>query len=387
MFVCPPVRRVVAACLILAVLAVAAPLAAAPPATEGVFDACGGLAVEPGPGEPWPGGKAVRPGTELSPADKGLGCRFVPPGKPGAGPAIFEARLTRPSLAGGAPAVDRWHVPTRPGEPAGVTYAFFPPGAAAPGEWLLELYDGDALVASRTFVMPDASASRPAVPAAAPVAAPVESGPLPAPELMVVAEAASPTVSDAPAGEAKPAVPASAAAVPVAPDAPVSPAVPPVAAAPASAVPVVTAAPSAAVVPSTVPATPAASPAPAAKAAVSPPKAPGGVPAKPAAPALPEPAAKGKAREGNKGFVALQTGLFADPRNAEGQAARLRARGIPACLAEEGKGKTLRYRVLAGRFGDRRAAAASVPEVRAAIGASPLVFEVAPGLAAGLRCR
>ena len=82
MSVCPPVRRLVAACLILAVLAVAAPLAAAQPATEGVFDACGGLSVEPGPGEPWPGGKAVRPGSELSPTDKGLGCRVVGAGAP-----------------------------------------------------------------------------------------------------------------------------------------------------------------------------------------------------------------------------------------------------------------------------------------------------------------
>ncbi|KAF5034848.1 hypothetical protein DSECCO2_591760 [anaerobic digester metagenome] len=84
--------------------------------------------------------------------------------------------------------------------------------------------------------------------------------------------------------------------------------------------------------------------------------------------------------------MALQTGLFADAANAQGQAAKLRGRGIPACLVEEGQGKTKRYRVLAGRYGERRAALASRNEVRAAVGVSPLLFEVAPGVAAALRC-
>ena len=107
---------------------------------------------------------------------------------------------------------------------------------------------------------------------------------------------------------------------------------------------------------------------------------------KPAAAAAREPAGKGKGKDTAKGFVALQTGLFADAANAQGQAAKLRGRGIPACLVEEGQGKTKRYRVLAGRYGERRAALAARNEVRAAAGVSPLVFEVAPGMAAGLRC-
>ena len=71
--------------------------------------------------------------------------------------------------------------------------------------------------------------------------------------------------------------------------------------------------------------------------AATPPASKAGSPApaapKPAAAPAREPAGKGK--DAAKGFVALQTGLFADAANAQGQAAKLRGRGIPACLVED----------------------------------------------------
>ncbi len=400
--------RALASCLILAVLALPCPLPAAQPSPpspvpaapqqgDAGFAICGGLSVAPGPGEPWPGDKALRPGEVLSPAGKGLGCRFVPPGRAGGAPLLLEARLTRPSGAGGAPVVDRWFVPARRGEPAVVTYAFFPPGAAVPGAWRLELFHGDTPVASQTFVMPesaatgeDADAAPFAVRAAVRNAAagqPQQAAPEPAPASAATPDVAAAATLDA--GGGTQAEPAPAAApektpVPVALPASVARAAGPAAApqAPAAA--------------QKVPASPAPPTAPqktaAVKATAAPPAVKAGAPApapaaaKPAAAATREPAEKGKAKDAAKGFVALQTGLFADAANAQGQAAKLRGRGIPACLVEEGQGKTKRYRVLAGRYGERRAALASRNEVRAAVGVPPLLFEVAPGVAAALRC-
>jgi len=78
---------------------------------------------------------------------------------------------------------------------------------------------------------------------------------------------------------------------------------------------------------------------------------------------------------------ALQTGIFADPGNAQAQAARLRSRGIWACVAVEGAGTGHRYRVLAGRFADRQAALAGRDKVAGIAGISPLPFPLAgPGL-------
>ncbi|WP_043786042.1 SPOR domain-containing protein [Solidesulfovibrio alcoholivorans] len=414
-----PVRthacRALAACLILAALALPRtlpaaqaspplPVPAAPQRGDAGFALCGGLSVAPGPGEPWPGDKALRPGESLSPADKGLGCRFVPPGKAGGAPLFLEARLTRPSGTDGAPVVDRWFVPARRGEPAAVTYAFFPPGAAAPGAWQLELFDGDAPVASQTFVMPepaatgaDTDAAPFAVRAAIGVAAaaqPQQAAPELAPTAAATPDVTAAATSDA--GEQAQTEPAPEAA-PEAMPAPVAPPPPPASAkalAPRAAAPDQAATPQAPAIAQKAPASAAPSEAPqktsaAGKTVASPvPKAGSPVPAtpKPAAVAAKEPAGKGKGKDAPKGFVALQTGLFADAANAQGQAAKLRGRGIPACLVEEGQGKTKRYRVLAGRYGERRAALAARNEVRAAAGVSPLLFEVAPGVAAGLRC-
>ena len=407
--------RALAACLILAALALPRPLFAAQPSPpspvpaaprqgDAGFAVCGGLSVAPGPGEPWPGDKAVRPGEVLSPTDKGLGCRFVPPGRAGGAPLLLEARLTRPSGARGAPVVDRWFVPARRGEPAVVTYAFFPPGAAVPGAWRLELFDGGTPVASQTFVMPesaatgeDAEAAPFAVRAAVRNAAagqPQQAAPEPAPASAATPDVAA--VSSVAAGEAAQAEPAPEAA-PEATPAPVAPPLLPAspsASAPRAAAPDQAATPQAPAAAQKAPASPAPPTASkktsAANKAASPQAAKAGAPApaasQSAAAAARVPAEKGKGKDAAKGFVALQTGLFADAANAQGQAAKLRGRGIPACLVEEGQGKTKRYRVLAGRYGERRAALASRNEVRAAVGVSPLLFEVAPGVAAALRC-
>ncbi|MEA4858090.1 SPOR domain-containing protein [Solidesulfovibrio sp.] len=334
-----PPYRLVAACLILAALAWPRPAragvraAVAPaPAGEagpvgGVFEACGALAAEPGLVEAWPGAMAVRLGEAVAPSDKGLGCRFVLPGKPGGKAVAVEARLTRPSADGDGQAVDRWFVPARPGEPAVAAYAFFPLGPPAPGPWRLELAAGDKPLGAWNFIVspPSAAAQTPAeapgapgVAASIPIASPPASSP----------SAASPAAPAKPGPEADPA----------------SPKPPPAKAAP-------TAAPSRG----------------------SPSAATGSAAARP--------------REVAKGFVALQTGLFADAENAAVLAARLRARGMPACVAKEGQGATARHRVLAGRFGDRRAALASREAVRAAVGVWPLVVEVDAAKAEGLRCR
>ena len=83
---------------------------------------------------------------------------------------------------------------------------------------------------------------------------------------------------------------------------------------------------------------------------------------------------------------ALQTGVFADPGNARGQVAKLRGRGFPACVVEEKGPDGKRYRVLAGRFGDRHTAMARLPEVATAAGSTRAVPQaVDPATAARLR--
>lgn len=405
-----------AACLLLAALAVpAAAWPAGRPETV-VLDACGPLAVEPGLAEPWPGGRAARSGATVSPTDKGLGCRFTVAGKPAGAPVLVEARLTRPTPGGGQ-AVSRWFVPARRGEPAVAAYAFSPSDPAAPGLWTLELFAGDARLAGQAFTVPGAAgevaapatAESPA-PAAAMPAAPTPAGPpAPGPEVPSQAVSAAPAAlvpapvpamppesrdpgpgpaAEAPTGrepaqdaaQASPAVSTETPAAAPVPEAALPRAGSPSPASP-SAVPAVPADPApAAMSPASV-----ASPRPAADPAPTPKKA--GVPpaaaTSPKAPVVPEaPARHGQAA----GSYALQTGLFADAANAAAQAARLRARGMPACLAVEGEGKARRYRVLAGRFGDARAAAGARADVRAIVGAAPLVMQLDAARLAGLRC-
>jgi len=64
----------------------------------------------------------------------------------------------------------------------------------------------------------------------------------------------------------------------------------------------------------------------------------------------------------------------------------LRTRGLPACLATEGEGGQRRYRVLAGRFGDRRAALALRSEVMGVAGNTTVLFQVNAAQVARLRC-
>jgi cell division septation protein DedD len=87
------------------------------------------------------------------------------------------------------------------------------------------------------------------------------------------------------------------------------------------------------------------------------------------------------------GYYALQTGVFADPDNAWGQASRLRGQGFPACVSVEAGTSGKRFRVLAGRFGDRRTAMRFRGEVAAATGGKAMPQAVDPSMASRLRCQ
>lgn len=321
------------------------------------LDACGAMAAEPGLGE-IAGGGPSRLDATLRPGDSGFGCRFTLEGDPRGSLETVEVRLSRPGAVAGSVARDRWFVPVRRGSAAVAAYAFADPGEIREGEWTLELYLGEALLAQKRFEVAADTAS----PLAMPVAAHEEADPQPEAS---TSGGAGPVAVTEPAHQAES-------------DTPPLPSVPP---------------------------PPASLPAPTPPAATSPVAAPperkpvrasaaGPLPHRQAAP---EPAGASGETKASAGpfaarspgatrFYALQTGLFADAGNAEGQAARLRARGLPACLSVEGEGGRRRYRVLSGRFGDRRAAQVSRAEVTAVAGASPLLFPVDPDLAARLRC-
>lgn len=295
---------------------------------------CGALVREPAPGDAWPAAKDVRPGETVGALDRGFGCRFVVSGEAGQAPVAVAVRLTRPLPEGGT-AEDVWQAAARPGEPAVAAYALAAGLPVAAGEWTLTLTPPGGQPATARFQM----AGRPAE------ALP---SPPPAPQTAPSAKAAAQTASAAPRPE-----PALSVAAPQA----ASPAPEPTPAPPAEAV-----APAATVEPNGRTAPPVA----------------------PAAARTTTPAAK---TEPTAGYLALQTGLFADPDNAAAQAAKLRAQGLPACLAVSDKGGKRRYRVLAGRFGDRRAAAAARAEVMAATGVTPIVTPVAASDIPRLRCR
>lgn len=88
-----------------------------------------------------------------------------------------------------------------------------------------------------------------------------------------------------------------------------------------------------------------------------------------------------------KGYYAWQTGLFADAANAEKQAAALRAKGLPACVAAEKTAAGRRYRVLAGRYGDRTVARARRGNVLRVVRDGPVLYHVEPALIGRLRCQ
>lgn len=226
-------------------------------------------------------------------------------------------------LADGGTAVDRWFVPVRRGELAAAVYAFAPGLARPAGNWTLTLSAPGTEAAEVRFQL-----LAPAVGAASPPGASSVLGPVTPP---------APVPAPAPSAEA------ATAPLPAAPAAPLPSAL----------------APSAAVAPS----------------AVAPAPVPVAGKDRPAAAPAPT------------GYVALQTGLFADADNAAAQAARLRARGLPVCVAVAGDAAKRRYRVLAGRYGDRKAAAAARGEVAALLGVTPLLYAVEASEAGRLRCR
>lgn len=336
-------RRPGAACLLLALALLPTRLFAAPPQPgpgSSGFDVCGALTTAPGLAEAWPAANAgVRPGETVMDTDKGFGCRFTPAGKPGSGPVLLEARLTRPTASGVGTAVDRWRVPARKGEPAAIVYAFYPPGRARPGEWSLEVYDGETRLASTTFTVTGAAVRGVVEPPAPP-----DTMPDAMPDAPQEAAPSDPPAGSVPTREATPEAPSRPATDTPAPQPPK-----PKAAAEKP------------------------SPPAAAKPAIAPKTPTKQVAAKPAATAA-------------TGFYALQTGLFADAANADAQAARLRGRGIPACVAAESGAKGRRYRVLAGRYGDKRAALTMRGEVGRAAGVRPLLFAVDAAQAGRLRC-
>lgn len=348
---------------LLAVLCLAAPSPAAAadenPAPAVTALTCGAFVREPAPGEAWPAARDVRPGEAVDAADRGLGCRFVVSGGAGGGPVAVTVRLTRPLPEGGT-AEDVWQAAARPGEPAVAAYALVAGLPVAAGEWTLTLTPPGGQPAVARFQV----AGRPAEAAAPPATQTAQGGkagkttaaaPRPETALPVAAPQAAPSAPEPAAS------PPAVAAAPPAPAESDSPS--------ASRIAQATAQPSR---PTAAAASAARTEQPAAGKASAP------RPGKGAPASTAEPAA---------GYLALQTGLFADPDNAAAQAAKLRSQGLPACLAVSDKDGKRRYRVLAGRFGDRRAAAAARAEVMAATGVAPIVTPVAAGDIPRLRCR
>jgi Meckel syndrome type 1 protein len=336
-----------------------------------------------------------------------LGCRFRIGGEPRGETVLVEVRLTRPALVGGGQAVDRWYVPARRGETALAEHRFVAAGEAAPGQWDLALYIDDQLQAERRFEVQGApseasptvaaSASPPPAPPSAPAlaAAPVpavapplmpdtpgvRSGPSPQEttaadlEIVLAPEPASGGVPEAWAASVPPSAPparktARQTPQPTASRKDASPSSPPVPSAKTGAVRPDGQAPTKSFSPS-------------GKAAVAPAK-----PAPEPRASSPAPIAKSPSAPSGQttGYYALQTGIFSMPGNAENQAARLRGQGLPACVAAESGSGGTRYRVLAGRYGDRQVAQASRDAVTTVVGSGAVLFRVDPTLASRLRC-
>lgn len=361
-------------CLLCArVPALAAPTAPAAAAFGLTVEACGRLIPRP---EGTAGQHPVRlasSGLVLEPGDRGLGCRFVVTGEPRGEAVLVEVRLTRPALVGGGQAVDRWYVPARRGEAALAEHLFAASGEAAPGQWDLALYLDDRLQAERRFEIRGADP----VPAPASVAA---AAPAPAPPAATEASRSEAALSPQETTAAD-------MAIMLAPES-TSGVVPE---AWAAVLPRST--PDAGKTPSPVPGnnppTPPVKSAPARPAGQNPVKPVQAQPKPAPMPRTSAPApATGAASQpvAATGYFALQTGVFSHPDNAATQAARLRGRGVPACVATESGAGGTRYRVLAGRYGDRRAALASRDEVAAAVGGGAVLFRVDPPVASRLRC-
>lgn len=347
------------------------------------------------------GARLVRPGEILEPGDRGFGCLFTAKDVPKDGAVPVEVRLLRPTVAGGQ-AWDRWFVALRPGRTSQAVYLSETPLTTASGPWTLELYRDGRPAARRQFVMaggPGPSgdqdgAAQPSVETPPALAATPPAGdagekeaaspPTPVPP----APAASASSDQAVPATPVPTPPASAhsdaaipAPVPVPPVTPIAPEKPvPSPASPASPAPGV-AAPKSAPVAS--PAVKPAAPAPAKR----------DIPVKKSETARPAPAAperkegKGAAEKPQgAGYYALQLGVFAQSDNAEALAVKVRGRGVPVCVAEERTAKGRRYRVMAGRYGDRRVALDRRREIRTASGVDAVLYHVEPAAIDRLRC-
>lgn len=350
------------------------------------------------------GARLVRPGETLEPGDRGFGCLFTAKDVPKDGAVPVEVRLLRPTVAGGQ-AWDRWFVALRPGRTSQAVYLSETPLTTDSGPWTLELYRDGRPAARRQFVMaggPGPSGDQDGAAQPSVETPPVEPT---APPAGVSGEAAASTPTEvppaptapAPTDQAVPATPvptppASAhsdaaipapvsVSVPVPPVTPIAPEKPvPSPASPASPAPGV-AAPKSAPVAS--PAVKPAAPAPAKR----------DIPAKKSETARPATAAperkegKGAAEKPQgAGYYALQLGVFAQSDNAEALAVKVRGRGVPVCVAEERTAKGRRYRVMAGRYGDRRVALDRRREVRIASGVDAVLYHVEPAAIDRLRC-
>ena len=106
---------------------------------------------------------------------------------------------------------------------------------------------------------------------------------------------------------------------------------------------------------------------------------------RPEPPVAPAPRTAAPEAASGAGYYAWQIGIFEDAANAEGQAARARSRGMPVCVSTEQGPKGRRYRVLAGRYGDRRVALGRRQEVAAGSGGAVL-YKVEPAAVGRLRC-
>lgn len=313
------------------------------------IEACGAMAPQSGEGDVPRPARMVRPDGNVLPGDAGLGCRFTVRGGQRGKPVVVEARLSRPALTGQGQALDRWYVLARRGEIAVAEHVFPERGQALAGTWTLELFIAGRLVAEKPFQVKTALGET----------APVEPVPQAATE-QVVAMVAPPALPSTPVPDL-----GAARAQARQPQLPAEEPLP-------------KSGSRAKAAKTTPPAAAAARPRPAnpnPKTAITP------GPARPVSqPQPPAPRATG--------YFALQTGVFAEADNARGQAAKLRTRGYPACVAEEKGPDGKRYRVLAGRFGDRHTAMSLRGEVATAAGGAKAVpLAVDSATASRLHCQ
>lgn len=293
-------------------------------------------------------------------AGTAFGVEFEVRGGPPGAPVTVEAALVRP---GGEQApVQRWLIATAVGEKAQAVGSFVYAWEAEPGPWRLALSVDGRVLAEQPFYVGERPAASPEHAAAPPE-------PVAAPPATVTGEpVAGPQSPPAKGSDDVPATPTPPPAM-AAPEqaSPAAPTAPP-AAAPAekSAQPAASDTPNPSDGPAVLQSVPDKAPGkspektPEKTPEKSPEKAPDKPADKPGAKNAHKPADKARAEAESKAkgpMYLLQTGVFSVRGSAYDQAARYRAKGYPACVLEEGGGKTGRYRVIVGRFPDQERAA------------------------------